>query len=327
MTAPLKRIAVTGAAGNIAYQAMFRIAAGGLLGEQQPVALQLLDIPPALPALAGTVMELDDCAFPLLREVICTADPREAFGDADYAFLFGARPRGKGMERSDLLAANGKIFGPQGRALSEHAHRDVRVLVIGNPANTNALIAQRHAPALEPAQFAAMSRLDHDRARAQLALRTGAEVGDVRRMIVWGNHSPCMHPDLSYCLVAGRPAAELVPPEWCRDTFAPLIQQRGAQVIEARGASSAASAANAALAHMRDWTHGTPADDWVSMSVLSDGHYGLAEGLIYSLPCRCRDGRHEVVDGLELDADARAGLRANEQELLAERDAVRALLD
>ena len=327
MTAPLKRIAVTGAAGNIAYQAMFRIAAGGLLGEQQPVALQLLDIPPALPALAGTVMELDDCAFPLLREVICTADPREAFGDADYAFLFGARPRGKGMERSDLLAANGKIFGPQGRALSEHAHRDVRVLVIGNPANTNALIAQRHAPALAPAQFAAMSRLDHDRARAQLALRTGAEVGDVRRMIVWGNHSPCMHPDLSYCLVAGRPAAELVPPEWCRDTFAPLIQQRGAQVIEARGASSAASAANAALAHMRDWTHGTPADDWVSMSVLSDGHYGLAEGLIYSLPCRCRDGRHEVVDGLELDADARAGLRANEQELLAERDAVRALLD
>ena len=327
MTAPLKRIAVTGAAGNIAYQAMFRIAAGGLLGEQQPVALQLLDIPPALPALAGTVMELDDCAFPLLREVICTADPREAFGDADYAFLFGARPRGKGMERSDLLAANGKIFGPQGRALSEHAHRDVRVLVIGNPANTNALIAQRHAPALEPAQFAAMSRLDHDRARAQLALRTGAEVGDVRRMIVWGNHSPCMHPDLSYCLVAGRPAAELVPPEWCRDTFAPLIQQRGAQVIEARGASSAASAANAALAHMRDWTHGTPADDWVSMSVLSDGHYGLAAGLIYSLPCRCRDGRHEVVDGLELDADARAGLRANEQELLAERDAVRALLD
>ena len=327
MTAPLKRIAVTGAAGNIAYQAMFRIAAGGLLGEQQPVALQLLDIPPALPALAGTVMELDDCAFPLLREVICTADPREAFGDADYAFLFGARPRGKGMERSDLLAANGKIFGPQGRALSEHAHRDVRVLVIGNPANTNALIAQRHAPALAPAQFAAMSRLDHDRARAQLALRTGAEVGDVRRMIVWGNHSPCMHPDLSYCLVAGRPAAELVPPEWCRDTFAPLIQQRGAQVIEARGASSAASAANAALAHMRDWTHGTPADDWVSMSVLSDGHYGLAAGLIYSLPCRCRDGRHEVVEGLELDDFARAGLRTNEEELLAERDAVRALLD
>ena len=327
MTAPLKRIAVTGAAGNIAYQAIFRIAAGGLFGEQQPVALQLLDIPPALPALAGTAMELEDCAFPLLREVIRTADPAEAFGDADCAFLFGARPRGKGMERSDLLPANGKIFGPQGRALSEHAHRDVRVLVIGNPANTNALIAQRHAPALAPAQFAAMSRLDHDRARAQLALRTGAEVGDVRRMIVWGNHSPCMHPDLSYCLVAGRPAAELVPPEWCRDTFAPLIQQRGAQVIEARGASSAASAANAALAHMRDWTHGTPADDWVSMSVLSDGHYGLAAGLIYSLPCRCRDGRHEVVEGLELDDFARAGLRTNEEELLAERDAVRALLD
>ena len=327
MTAPLKRIAVTGAAGNIAYQAIFRIAAGGLLGEQQPVALQLLDIPPALPALAGTAMELEDCTFPLLREVVCTADPAEAFGDADYAFLFGARPRGKGMERSDLLAENGKIFGPQGRALSEHAHRDVRVLVIGNPANTNALIAQRHAPALAPAQFAAMSRLDHDRARAQLALRTGADVGDVRRMIVWGNHSPCMHPDLSYCLVAGRPAGELVPPEWCRDTFAPLIQQRGAQVIEARGASSAASAANAALAHMRDWLHGTAADDWVSMSVLSDGHYGLAAGLIYSLPCRCRDGRHEVVEGLELDDFARAGLQANEKELLAERDAVRGLLD
>lgn len=327
MTAPLKRIAVTGAAGNIAYQAIFRIAAGGLFGEQQPVALQLLDIPPALPALAGTAMELEDCAFPLLREVLCTADPAEAFGDADCAFLFGARPRGKGMERSDLLQENGKIFGPQGRALNDSARRDVRVLVIGNPANTNALLAQRHAPDLEPAQFAAMSRLDHDRARAQLALHAGAPVGDVRRMTVWGNHSPAMHPDLSYCLVAGRPAGELVTPEWCRDTFIPLIQQRGAQVIEARGASSAASAANAALAHMRDWTHGTPAGDWVSMSVPSDGHYGLAAGLIYSLPCRCRDGRHEVVEGLELDDFARAGLRANEEELLAERDAVRALLD
>ena len=327
MNAPLKRVAVTGAAGNIAYQAIFRIAAGHLYGEQQPVALQLLDIPPALPALAGTAMELEDCAFPLLREVVCTADAGEAFGDADCAFLFGARPRGKGMERSDLLAENGKIFGPQGRALNDHARRGARVLVIGNPANTNALIALRHAPDLEPAQFAAMSRLDHDRARAQLALHAGAPVGDVRRMTVWGNHSPAMHPDLSYCLVAGRPAGELAEPAWYRETFIPLIQRRGAQVIEARGASSAASAANAALAHMRDWVHGTAADDWVSMSVLSDGHYGLAEGLIYSLPCRCRGGRHEVVEGLELDDFARAGLQANEAELLAERDAVRDLLD
>lgn len=326
MTPQAKRIAITGAAGNIAYQAMFRMAAGEFLGRQQPVSLSLVDIAPALPSLGGTVMELEDCAFPLLRDVVATDDLERGFGDADYVFMFGARPRGKGMERSDLLLENGKIFGPQGRALNDFASRDVRVVVIGNPANTNALIALHHAPDLQPKQFSAMTRLDHERARAQLAARTGKPVAEVVRMTVWGNHSPRMYPDIGYCSVAGTPARELVDEAWHREAFMPAIQQRGAKVIEARGASSAASAANAAILHMRDWALGTPKNDWTSMSVLTDGLYGLPEGLIFSVPCRCAEGEHAAVAELELSDFGRAQLQANADELLAERDAVSEML-
>lgn len=326
MTPQAKRIAITGAAGNIAYQAMFRIAAGELLGRQQPVSLSLMDIAPAMPALGGTVMELEDCAFPLLRDVAATDDLERGFGEADYVFMFGARPRGKGMERSDLLLENGKIFGPQGRALNDFASRDVRVVVIGNPANTNALIALHHAPDLQPKQFSAMTRLDHERARAQLAAHTGKPVAEVVRMAVWGNHSPRMYPDIGYCSVAGTPARELVDEAWHRETFMPAIQQRGAKVIEARGASSAASAANAAILHMRDWALGTPKNDWTSMSVLTDGLYGLPEGLIFSVPCRCAEGDYAAVAELELSDFGRAQLQANAEELLAERDAVSEML-
>ncbi len=321
-----KRIAITGAAGNIAYQAIFRIAAGEFLGSQQPVALNLIDIHPAMPSLGGTAMELEDCAFPLLRDVVLSDDLEVGFAEVDYVFMFGARPRGKGMERSDLLQENGKIFGPQGQAINQVASRDVRVLVIGNPANTNALIAAHHAPDLEPSQFSAMTRLDHERARSQLAMQTGNPVAEVTRMILWGNHSPQMHPDISYCSVAGTPARELVEADWYRDTFIPMIQQRGARVIEARGASSAASAANAAILHMRDWVLGTPANDWTSMSVWSDGTYGVAEDLIFSFPCRCENSAHQIVGDLELDDFGRERLKENEAELLAERDAVRELL-
>ncbi len=321
-----KRIAITGAAGNIAYQAMFRIAAGELLGAQQTVALNLVDIPPAMPSLGGTAMELEDCAFPLLRDVVLADNPEEGFANADYVFMFGARPRGKGMERSDLLQENGKIFGPQGRALNDVANPDVHVLVIGNPANTNALIAAHHAPDLNPSQFSAMTRLDHERARSQLAIKTGETVAEVARMTIWGNHSPQMHPDIGYCTIAGTPARDLVDNEWYSDTFISAIQQRGARVIEARGASSAASAANAAILHMRDWVSGTPKNNWTSMSVLSDGAYGIAEGLIFSFPCRCEESGYTIIRDLELDDFGRERLKANEEELLAERDAVRDLL-
>ena len=321
-----KRIAITGAAGNIAYQAMFRIAAGEFLGPQQTVALNLIDIPPAMPSLAGTAMELEDCAFSLLRDVVLADTPEVGFADADYVFMFGARPRGKGMERSDLLLENGKIFGPQGRALNNVANRNVRVLVIGNPANTNALIAAHHAPNLNPNQFTAMTRLDHERARSQLALKTGQAVAEVRRVTIWGNHSPTMHPDIGYCTIAGTPARELVDNSWYEESFIPTIQQRGAAVIEARGASSAASAANAAILHMRDWVCGTEKNDWTSMSVLSDGTHDIAEGLIFSFPCSCEDSNHHIIHDLELDDFGRKQLKANEEELLAERDAVRELL-
>ena len=326
MTTSIKRIAITGAAGQIAYQALFRMASGQLLGDQQPVAFHLVDIPPMMPALAGTVMELEDCAFPLLRDVVVTDDLEKGFGDVDYVFMFGAKPRGKGMERSDLLQDNGKIFSPQGRALNDHASRDVRVLVIGNPANTNALIALHHAPDLDPRQFSSMTRLDHDRARAQLAIQSGQPVAEVSRMIVWGNHSSAMYPDIGYCTINGTPARELVDSAWYRNTFIPLIQQRGTQVINARGASSAASAASAAISHMRDWALGTSANDWASMSVFSDGSYGITQGLMFSFPCQCTDGAYQVVSGLELDEFGHEQVKANEAELLSERDAVAALL-
>ncbi len=326
MTNTPKRIAITGAAGNIAYQAMFRIAAGEFLGDQQPVALSLIDIPPAMPSLGGTAMELEDCAFPLLRGVSLSADVEEGFGDADYVFMFGSRPRGKGMERSDLIRENGKIFGPQGKAINDCARRDVRVLVIGNPANTNALIALRHAPDLDPRQFSAMTRLDHERSRSMLARKIGEPVANIARMTVWGNHSPEMFPDIGYCTASGTPARDLVDADWYRGEFIPAIQQRGAKVIEARGASSAASAANAAILHMRDWVRGTPKNDWVSMSVLSDGSYGVAEGIVFSFPCQCSEAEYSIMSQLELDAVGRERIKANEAELLSERDAVADLL-
>ena len=325
MNAPV-RVAVTGAAGQIAYSLLFRIASGEMLGPDQPVILQLLEIEPALPALRGVVMEIDDCAYPLVHGFVVTADPNEAFRDARYALLVGARPRGKGMERKDLLAENGRIFGPQGRALDEHAARDVKVLVVGNPANTNALIAMRNAPELDPAQFTAMTRLDHNRAVARLAARAGAVVGDVARMTIWGNHSATQFPDIRHATVGGRPAPELVDETWVREEFIPGVQQRGAEVIAARGLSSAASAGFAALSHMRDWVRGSPDGDWLSMAVPSDGSYGIAEGLIYSYPVTVRDGRFTIVQGLDIDEFARSKMDATRAELEEERDSVRDML-
>ena len=325
MKAPV-RVAVTGAAGQIAYSLLFRIASGEMLGSDQPVILQLLEIPPALPALRGVVMEIDDCAYPLVHGFVVTDDPNEAFRDARFALLVGARPRGKGMERSDLLAENGRIFGPQGRALNEHAARDVKVLVVGNPANTNALIAMKNAPNLDPSQFTAMTRLDHNRAVARLAARTGAAVGDVSRMTIWGNHSATQFPDIAHAAVGGRPAPELVDEAWVRDEFIPGVQQRGAEIIAARGLSSAASAGFAALSHMRDWVRGSPDGDWLSMAVPSDGSYGIGEGLIYSCPVTVRDGRYTIVPDLAIDDFARAKMDATRTELEEERDAVRDML-
>ena len=325
MKAPV-RVAVTGAAGQIAYSLLFRIASGEMLGPDQPVILQLLEIPPALPALRGVVMEVDDCAYPLVHGVVVTDDANEAFRDARFALLVGARPRGKGMERSDLLAENGRIFGPQGRALNEHAARDVKVLVVGNPANTNALIAMKNAPDLEPAQFTAMTRLDHNRAVARLAARTGAAVEDVSRMTIWGNHSATQFPDITHAIVGGRPAPDLVDEAWVREEFIPGVQQRGAEVIAARGLSSAASAGFAALSHMRDWMGGSPDGGWLSMAVPSDGSYGIPEGIIYSYPVTVREGRHSIVPGLEIDDFARSKMDATRAELEEERDAVRDML-
>jgi malate dehydrogenase len=318
------KVAVTGAAGQISYAMLFRIAAGQLLGPEQPVALQLLEIPPALPALDGVRMELDDCAFPLLQDVVCTDDPNVAFRDADYAFLVGAKPRGAGMERKDLLAENGGIFAPQGRALNDNASRDVRVLVVGNPANTNALIAMHNAPDLAPGCFTAMMRLDHNRSLSQIAAHTGCAVTDIEQLAVWGNHSATQYPDVSHARIKGRPATDLLDETWVRDTFVPTVQQRGAAVIKARGASSAASAASAAIDQMRDWALGT--DGWVSMAIPSDGSYGIPEGLIYSYPVNCSGGGYEIVQGLDIDPYSREKMDATRAELEEERAAVQQLL-
>jgi malate dehydrogenase len=323
------RVAVTGAAGQIGYSLLFRIASGDMLGKDQPVILQLLEIPDekAQKALHGVMMELDDCAFPLLQEMIPASDPMMAFKDADVALLVGARPRGPGMERKDLLEANGRIFQPQGRALDAVASRDVKVLVVGNPANTNALIAMKSAPSLDPRNFTAMMRLDHNRALTQVAQKLRRPVTSVKKMTIWGNHSTTQYPDVFHAEVDGKNAAELIGDRaWIEQTFIPTVQKRGAAVIEARGLSSAASAANAAIDHVRDWLAGTPQGDWVSMGVPSDGSYGIPEGVIFGYPVTCRNGRYEIVQGLEIDEFSRARIEATHKELLEERAAVEALL-
>ena len=320
------RVVITGAAGNIGYAMAFRIASGSMLGPDQPVILQLLEITPALQALQGVVMELNDCAFPLLANVVATDDLKTAFTDANFAMLVGARPRGPGMERKDLLTANGAIFGPQGRALNDHAARDVKVLVVGNPANTNSLIAASSAPDLNPRQFHAMTRLDHNRALSQLAEKTGTHVNDIKKMTIWGNHSATQYPDISQCTVKGQAATSLVDQGWYRDTFIPTVQQRGAAIIKARGASSAASAASSAIDHMRDWALGTPEGDWVSMAVPADGSYGISEGVIYSYPCVCKNGDYEIVQGLPIDEFSRGKMATTDQELREERSSIEDLL-
>ena len=320
------RVAVTGAAGQIGYSLLFRIASGQLLGPDQPVILQLLEVTPALGALEGVAMELDDCAFPLLAGTVRSDDPDAAFGDADYALLVGAMPRKQGMERSDLLSANGAIFTAQGAALSRSARREVKVLVVGNPANTNALITLSNAPDLDPRQITAMMRLDHNRAVSQLAQKLEVPVTSVKHMTVWGNHSTTQYPDLLHCEVGGKNAYELVGDHaWVEETFIPTVAKRGAAVIAARGSSSAASAANAAIGHMRDWALGTPADDWVSMAVVSDGSYDVPEGLVSSFPARCSGGKWEIVQGLDIDDFSRARIDTSTAELAEERDAVREL--
>ncbi|CAN5547246.1 malate dehydrogenase [soil metagenome] len=325
MTTPV-RVAVTGAAGQIGYSLLFRIASGSMLGPDTPVALQLLEITPALGALEGVRMELDDCAFPLLTSVTCTDDADVAFGDVDIALLVGAMPRKAGMERADLLSANGGIFKPQGQALSRSASRDVKVLVVGNPANTNALIAQQNAPDLDPGVFTAMTRLDHNRAVTQIATKLDAQVTDVRRMTIWGNHSTTQYPDLFHCEVAGRNAYEAVGDhDWVDQTFIPTVAKRGAAIIEARGASSAASAANAAVDHVRSWVQGTADGDWVSMGIPSDGSYGVPEGIISSFPGTCANGGYAIVPDLDIDDYSRAKIDASAAELSEERDAVREL--
>ncbi|WP_289047286.1 malate dehydrogenase [uncultured Psychrobacter sp.] len=326
MKQPL-RVAVTGAAGNISYAMLFRIASGEMLGKDQPVILQLLEIAPALDALKGVVMELEDCAFPLLADIVQTDDATVAFKDVDYALLVGARPRGPGMERKDLLEANAAIFSAQGKALNDVASRDVKVLVVGNPANTNALIAQRNAPDLDPRNFTAMTRLDHNRAMAQLAEKTDSTVNDIKNMTIWGNHSSTQYPDLTSATVNGKPALDLVDRDWYENTYIPEVQQRGAAIIKARGASSAASAANAAIAHVRTWALGTDENDWVSMGVYSNGEYGIAEGLIYSFPVTCANGDWSIVEGVDVSSGfSKEKMAATEQELSEERDAVAHLL-
>ena len=320
------RVTITGAAGQIGYQLAFRIASGQMLGADQPVILQLLEIPPALDALRGVVMELDDCAFATLAGVVATDDPDVAFKDSDYALLVGARPRGPGMERKDLLEANAAIFSVQGKAINAHASRDVRVLVVGNPANTNALITQCNAPDIDPRNFTAMTRLDHNRAMAQLADKTDSHVTDIRRMTIWGNHSATQYPDIHHAEVGGRAASELLDPNWVGDEFIPVVQQRGAAIIKARGASSAASAASAAIDHMHDWALGTPADDWVSMAIPADGSYGIEPGIVYSYPVRCSGGNYEIVQDLAIADFSRERMDATEVELREERAAIEALL-
>ena len=325
MTTPV-RVAVTGAAGQIGYSLLFRIASGSMLGPDTPVILQLLEITPALGALNGVKMELDDCAFPLLAGIVCTDDANVAFGDADVAMLVGAMPRKAGMERSDLLSANGGIFKPQGTALSDSAKKDIKILVVGNPANTNALIAQQNAPGLDPHRFTAMTRLDHNRAISQLAQRTATTVNDITNMTIWGNHSVTQFPDLHHAKVKGQNAYDLVNDQaWYADSYIPTVAKRGAAIIEARGASSAASAANAAVDHIRTWSLGTAEGDWVSMAVVSDGSYGVPEGLISSFPCVCKDGEYSIVQGLDINEFSRGKIDASTGELAEERDAVKDL--
>jgi malate dehydrogenase len=325
MTTPV-RIAVTGAAGQIGYSLLFRIASGAVFGPNTPVILQLLEITPALGALEGVRMELDDCAFPLLAGVVCTDNAETAFGDADAAFLVGAMPRKDGMERGDLLSANGGIFKPQGQALAAAAKKDVKVLVVGNPANTNAVIAMNNAKGLDPSRFTAMTRLDHNRALTQLATKLGKPVTDIKKMTIWGNHSSTQYPDLFHCEVNGQNAAALVNDQaWIENDFIPTVAKRGAAIIKARGLSSAASAANAAIDHMNSWALGTPEGDWVSMAIPSDGSYGVPEGIISSFPCVCKDGKYSIVQGLDIDDFSRARIDASVAELVEERDEVKKL--
>ncbi|WP_432559736.1 malate dehydrogenase [Granulicoccus sp. GXG6511] len=326
MTKTPVKVAVTGAAGQICYSLLFRIASGELLGKDQPVALHLLEITPALKALEGVVMELDDCAFPLLQNVVTGDDANKVFDGVNIALLVGAKPRGKGMERGDLLKDNGGIFAPQGKALNDHAADDIRVLVTGNPANTNALIAMHSAPDIPNERFNALTRLDHNRAISQLAAKLDVDVTDIKKMTIWGNHSATQYPDLFNCEVNGKNAAELVNDQaWLADNFIPTVAKRGAAIIEARGLSSAASAANATIDHMRDWVLGTPADDWVSMSVPSDGSYGVAEGIISSFPCTVTNGEYAIVQGLEINEFSRGKIDASVAELVEERDTVKDL--
>ncbi len=320
------RVTITGAAGQIGYQLAFRIASGQMLGADQPIILQLLEIPPALPALEGVVMELDDCAFGTLAGIIATDDANVAFKDSEFALLVGARPRGPGMERKDLLEANAQIFSVQGKAMNDHASRDIRVLVVGNPANTNALIASSNAPDIDKSQFTAMTRLDHNRAIAQIAGKTDSHVTDVRQMTIWGNHSASQYPDLHHAIISGKAATDLVDHTWVADEFIPTVQQRGAAIINARGASSAASAASAAIDHMHDWALGTADNDWVSMAIPADGSYGIAEGIVYSYPVRCSGGNYEIVQGLDVSDFSRERMAATETELREERAAIESLL-
>jgi len=320
------RVTITGAAGQIGYQLAFRIASGQMLGADQPVILQLLEITPALQALEGVVMELDDCAFDTLAGVVATDDANIAFKDAEFALLVGARPRGPGMERKDLLEANAQIFSVQGKAINDHASRSIRVLVVGNPANTNALITSSNAPDIDAKNITAMTRLDHNRASAQLAGKTGKHVSAVKKITIWGNHSATQYPDIHHATVAGQAALGLVDEAWLSDEFIPTVQQRGAAIIKARGASSAASAASAAIDHMHDWVAGTPADDWVSMGIPSDGSYGIEQGVIYSYPVRCSGGNYEIVQGLGISDFSRERMEATEAELREERAAIEELL-
>jgi len=320
------RVTITGAAGQISYALLFRIASGQMLGMDQPVRLQLLEVTPAMKSLQGVVMELDDCAFPLLSSIEITDDPNVAFKDTDFALLVGAKPRGPGMERSDLLAANGGIFKVQGKAINDHASRSIRALVVGNPANTNAWTCAHYAPDINPRQFTAMTRLDHNRAVAQLAAKTGVAVTDVRKVMIWGNHSTTQYPDLSQAEVRGVSALAGLERAWYENEYIPRVAKRGAEIIDARGASSAASAANAALEHMRDWVAGTPAGDWTSMAVPSDGSYGIEKGLMYSFPVRCEGGDYAIVQGLPVDDFSRQRMTLTENELKEERDAIRKLV-
>jgi len=319
-------VTITGAAGNIGYALAFRVASGQMLGRDQPINLNLLEIPAASAAVQGVVMELNDCAFPTLNRVTSTSDAKVAFKDCEFGLLVGARPRGPGMERKDLLLENAKIFSAQGKALDAMASRNVRVLVVGNPANTNSLIAQRNAPSLAPKCFTAMTRLDHNRGLAQLTEKSGVALAEVKKVIIWGNHSATQYPDLHHALVGGKPALDAVGDAWFKDTFIPTVQQRGAAIIKARGTSSAASAASAALDHIHDWVLGTPAGDWVSMGIPSDGSYGIPEGVIYSYPVTCKDGAYTIVQGLSINDFSRDKMAATHRELLEERDGVKDLI-